>query len=62
MGQFLAFRQLLICVGEENMMLGERQLNLLKKSAADVKERALKITLVEKKSKLYQKNNVDSII
>ncbi|MEJ7738003.1 MAG: DUF4174 domain-containing protein [Chitinophagaceae bacterium] len=59
MGQFSSFRQLLIFGSEENMMLGEQQLNLLNKSSVGVKERSLKITVVEKKSRLYQKNKVD---
>lgn len=50
MGQFSSFRQLLIFGSEENMMLGEQQLNLLNKSSVGVKERSLKITVVEKKA------------
>jgi len=58
MGQFSSFRQLLIFGSEENTMFREQQLKLNKYSEG-VKERALKVIVVEEKSPLYQKNKVD---
>ncbi len=59
MGQFLSYRELLIFKNEATNKLAEQQLDLLNRSSAGVKERALKITIADKESPLYKKYKVD---
>jgi hypothetical protein len=60
MGQFSLYRQLLIFSGKANGQLNQHQLGLSNKAAAGVKERAIKISIIEKESPLFEKYKVDT--
>ncbi|MBC7746240.1 MAG: DUF4174 domain-containing protein [Flavobacterium sp.] len=59
MDQFTSHRQLLIFAKEQNPKLVTEQINLLNQEAEGVKERDIKIGVVEKASPLYKKYKVD---
>jgi hypothetical protein len=60
MGQFFSYRQLPIFSNKANAQLEQHQLGLLNKALAGVKERAIKISIIEKESSLFEKYNVDT--
>ena len=60
MGQFSSYRQLLIFSNKGNAPLEQHQLGLLNKAVAGVKERAIKISIIEKESSLFEKYKVDT--
>ena len=58
MEQFSSHRQLLIFGNDKNQYLVDQQLILLNQHSKGVKERAIKITVLEKGSSLFVKYNV----
>ncbi len=60
-GQFRGNRQLLILGQPQNQMVS-KQLELLKKDAAGVKEREIIITLVAKENPIYKEYKVEASI
>ena len=60
MGQFSSYRQLLIFSNKANVQLEQHQLGLLNKAVAGVKERAIKISIIESEGSLFEKYKVDT--
>jgi hypothetical protein len=60
MAPFATYRQLLIFGKEQHGALVQKQLQLLNTFSGDVKERDLKVRVVEKNNPLYRQYKVDS--